>query len=105
MAQALRPSAGRRDGPRVDEDGLGFEVVNAGVSGDTSAGGLARLAELIASAGASIREIVHDRAFAGPDLSAVRVVCVAETTGHDHVQRLHQKLQAAGLPVDSGSTN
>jgi acyl-CoA thioesterase-1 len=28
---------------RVDADGLGFEVVNAGVSGDTSAGGLARL--------------------------------------------------------------
>ena len=66
-------------------------------------GGLARLAEIIASAGASIKEIVHDRAFAGPDLSAVRVVCVVETTGHDHVERLHRKLEAAGLPVDAGS--
>ena len=28
---------------RIDADGLGFEIVNAGVSGDTSAGGLARL--------------------------------------------------------------
>lgn len=28
---------------RVDEDGLPYEVVNAGVSGDTSAGGLSRL--------------------------------------------------------------
>jgi acyl-CoA thioesterase-1 len=28
---------------RLDASGLGFEVVNAGVSGDTSAGGLARL--------------------------------------------------------------
>lgn len=28
---------------RVDEEGYGFEVVNAGVSGDTSAGGLRRL--------------------------------------------------------------
>ena len=36
-------------------------------------GGLARLAEVIASTGASIKEIVHDRAFSGPDLSAVRV--------------------------------
>jgi threonine dehydratase len=62
-------------------------------------GGLARLAEVIASTGASIKEIVHDRAFSGPDLSAVRVVCVAETTGHAHVQRLHATLQAAGLPV------
>ncbi len=28
---------------RIDADGLGFEIVNAGVSGDTTAGGLARL--------------------------------------------------------------
>jgi acyl-CoA thioesterase-1 len=28
---------------RLDREGLGYEVVNAGVSGDTSAGGLARL--------------------------------------------------------------
>ena len=62
-------------------------------------GGLARLAELIASTGASIREIVHDRAFSGPDLSAVRVVCDVETTGHDHVHRLHEALAAAGLTV------
>ncbi len=53
-------------------------------------GGLARLAQVIASAGASIKEIVHDRAFSGPDLSEVRVVCVAETTGHEHVAQLHR---------------
>ncbi len=28
---------------KIDADGLGFKVVNAGVSGDTSAGGLSRL--------------------------------------------------------------
>jgi threonine dehydratase len=62
-------------------------------------GGLARLAEVIAAAGASIQEIVHDRAFSGPDLSAVRVVCVVETTGHPHVQELHAALAAAGITV------
>jgi threonine dehydratase len=62
-------------------------------------GGLARLAEVIAASGASIKEIVHDRAFAGPDLSAVRVVCVAETTGHDHVAALRMALVSAGLNV------
>ena len=62
-------------------------------------GGLARLAELIASAGASIKEIVHDRAFSGPDLSAVRVVCVVETTGHDHVATLHRTLADAGVKI------
>ena len=64
-------------------------------------GGLARLAEVIAGAGASIKEIVHDRAFSGPDLSAVRVVCVVETTGHDHVEELHAALAAAGVQVVS----
>ncbi|MEO5700394.1 MAG: threonine ammonia-lyase, partial [Casimicrobiaceae bacterium] len=39
-------------------------------------GGLARLTQVVASTGASIKEIMHDRAFSGPDLSAVRVVCV-----------------------------
>jgi threonine dehydratase len=62
-------------------------------------GGLARLAELISSTGASIQEIVHDRAFAGPDLSAVRVICVVETTGHAHVRELHAALAAAGMHV------
>jgi threonine dehydratase len=62
-------------------------------------GGLARLAELIASNGASIQEIVHDRAFSGPDLSAVRVICVVETTGHAHVRELHAALAAAGMHV------
>jgi threonine dehydratase len=62
-------------------------------------GGLARLAELIASTGASIQEIVHDRAFSGPDLTAVRVVCVVETTGHAHVRELHDVLAAAGMQV------
>jgi threonine dehydratase len=64
-------------------------------------GGLARLAEVIASTGASIREIVHDRAFSGPDLSAVRVVCDVETTGHAHVRQLHEALAAAGLTIVS----
>ncbi len=62
-------------------------------------GGLARLAEIIASTGASIKEIVHDRAFSGPDLSAVRVVCVVETTGHPHVRELHDALAAAGVRI------
>ncbi len=62
-------------------------------------GGLARLAEAIASTGASIKEIMHDRAFSGPDLSAVRVVCVVETTGHAHVQELHATLAGCGMHV------
>ncbi|MFO1314602.1 MAG: threonine ammonia-lyase [Burkholderiales bacterium] len=62
-------------------------------------GGLARLAEVIAATGASIKEIVHDRAFSGPDLSAVRVICVVETTGHAHVRELLAALAAASVQV------
>jgi threonine dehydratase len=62
-------------------------------------GGLARLADVIASTGASIKEIVHDRAFSGPDMSAVRVVCVVETTGRAHIEELHRALAAAGVSV------
>ena len=64
-------------------------------------GGLARLAEVIASTGASVKEIVHDRAFSGPDVSEVRVICVVETTGHAHVEGLHRALADAGVKVVS----
>jgi threonine dehydratase len=60
-------------------------------------GGLARLADVIASTGASIKEIVHDRAFSGPDLSEVRVVCVVETTGRAHIDELQRALATAGI--------
>ena len=62
-------------------------------------GGLARLAEVIASTGASIKEIVHDRAFAGPNLSEVRVVCVVETTGHAHAAELRRALAQANVAL------
>jgi threonine dehydratase len=62
-------------------------------------GGLARLTAAIAEAGASVQEIAHDRAFSGPNLSQVRVVCVVETTGPDHVRELHERLRAAGFDI------
>ena len=100
-------------GGNIDSSALG-RIIDVGLVADgrlcrfnvtisDRPGGLARLAELIAANGASIKEIVHDRAFAGPDLSAVRVVCVAETLGHEHVRQLHAALAAGGLPVDAGS--
>ena len=62
-------------------------------------GGLARLTAAIAEAGASIHEIAHDRAFSGPNLTQVRVVCVVETTGHEHVRQLLGALTRAGFAV------
>ena len=62
-------------------------------------GALARLAELIGSTGASIKDIAHDRAFSGPDVSLVRVVCVVETTDRGHIERLMGVLRESGVRV------
>src|SRR5437870_11915050 len=56
-------------------------------------GGLADLASQIASTGASIKQVVHDRAFAGSDVSAVHVLCTVETRNHAHLAELRARLR------------
>jgi threonine dehydratase len=60
-------------------------------------GGLADLTAEIASAGASIKQVVHDRAFAGSDVSAVHVLCTVETRNHAHLAELRARLKAHGV--------
>ena len=62
-------------------------------------GGVARLTAVIAAAGASVREIVHDRAFAGADVFATTVEVTVETADRNHVARLVERLDSAGFPV------
>ncbi|WP_245844149.1 threonine ammonia-lyase [Nibricoccus aquaticus] len=62
-------------------------------------GGLARLTRTIADAGASIKDIAHDRTFNGPDTSAVRVTCTVETRNRSHIAEMNQALQRAGFTV------
>lgn len=62
-------------------------------------GGLAALSRVIGESGASIRDIAHDRAFSGPDVSAVLAVCTVETRDHAHIRALHRSLKKAGFPV------
>lgn len=62
-------------------------------------GGLAALSQVIAKAGASIKDIAHDRAFSGPDVSAVHASCTVETRDHAHVRALHRALKKSGFPV------
>lgn len=67
-------------------------------------GGLAGLASLIAAAGANVKEIFHDRAFSGPDASAVRMVCTVETADAAHRDQLLAALRDKGLqPVVEAS--
>jgi threonine dehydratase len=60
-------------------------------------GGLAELCRVIASCGASINQIDHDRAFSGPDVSAVHVVCTVETRDRRHAATLRRALAKDGF--------
>jgi threonine dehydratase len=60
-------------------------------------GGLADLAAQIASTGVSIKQVVHDRAFASSDISAVNVLCTVETRNQEHLAELRAKLKSHGV--------
>lgn len=62
-------------------------------------GGLARFTSVLAQAGVSIKEVAHDRIFAGDDLSSVNVHCLVETRDHGHVRELKRAIEAAGFRV------
>ena len=60
-------------------------------------GALAHLAGVMAAAGANVTEIVHNRTFAGPDLSRVHVLCTVETRDREHIAELQQRLAESGV--------
>lgn len=65
-------------------------------------GGLAKFAGLIASTGASIKQVEHDRAFAGADVSATRVICTVETSDREHIHRIQTLLESSGINYSAG---
>lgn len=68
-------------------------------------GSLADFCGVIAEAGASIKQIDHERAFAGPDVSAVEVQCVIETRDRDHMRAVYKRLTSSGFTVYQGDQN
>jgi threonine dehydratase len=67
-------------------------------------GGIARLTAAIATAGASVREIVHDRAFSGADVFSTGVEVTVETAGHEHVAALARALTADGFAIEPATS-
>jgi threonine dehydratase len=65
-------------------------------------GGIARLSAVIASVGASVLEITHDRTFAGPDVFSARVAVTVETADRAQIDTLSTALAAAGFPLAQG---
>jgi threonine dehydratase len=62
-------------------------------------GGLHKLTAVLAEVGVSVKDIFHDRAFSGPNVSAVNAVCTVEVRDFDHQNELFTKLQNAAFPV------
>ena len=65
-------------------------------------GGLARLTAALAETGASVKQVVHERAFASADVSAVEVQCVVETRDRAHVEAVLAHLRDLGMPCREG---
>ena len=86
---------------RVIEKGLVHDgrLIRFTASVSDRPGGLATLCRVIADAGASIKDVVHDRAFSGPDVYAVHAVCTVETRDHAHIAALHRALRKHGFPL------
>jgi threonine dehydratase len=62
-------------------------------------GGLAHLSSVLAAGSANVTEIVHNRTFAGPDLSTVHVLCTVETRDRDHIGELQRRMAAEGIEI------
>jgi threonine dehydratase len=62
-------------------------------------GGLQEFAAAVASTGASIKQVEHERAFAVVDISRVHVRATVEVRDHAHIQHLYAALEARGMQV------
>lgn len=62
-------------------------------------GGIARLTELLAAEGASIKDIYHERAWLHSSVDQVKVKCVVELQGKEHGKALREALSKHGYPV------
>jgi threonine dehydratase len=59
-------------------------------------GALANFASVLASTGASVQDVSHDRHFGPADIARVVVVCTLETRDHDHIAEIRQTLKERG---------
>jgi threonine dehydratase len=62
-------------------------------------GALAAVARIIADAGVSVKDVQHDRAFAGLEPGGVEIAWILETRGHEHITELVAALRAKGVRV------
>jgi threonine dehydratase len=86
---------------RVIERGLAADgrLVRFSVKVSDRPGGIANLSAEIAHMGASIKDILHERAWLQTRIDQVIVKCVVETTDAQHTKNLYEHLVAKGYSV------
>ena len=84
---------------RIIERGLAAEgrLCRIEVAVSDRPGSLARLLKVIADAGASIKEVEHDRHFGPADVADVSISCVVETRDAEHVRLVRAAIVDAGI--------
>jgi threonine dehydratase len=68
-------------------------------------GSLAAVARIIADAGASVKQVDHNRAFGHVEPGGVEVAWILETRGHEHIAELVAKLREKKIRVQSDATS
>ena len=60
-------------------------------------GSLAKLLDLVGKAGASVKDVQHDRSFGPPDVGRVDIALTLETHDVDHISEVHKALRDADV--------
>jgi threonine dehydratase len=56
-------------------------------------GSLAHLTAVLATTGASVHEVMHDRQFGPADPGMVAIACILETRDRDHIKEIQEALR------------
>ena len=88
---------------RVIERGLAADgrLCRLSVSISDRPGSLAAFLALIATTGASIKEVTHDRNFGPTDVQQTGLIAVLETRDADHIRQVHEAIAQAGIQLNA----
>jgi len=84
---------------RIIDRGLAADgrLCRVNVRTDDRPGTLARIASLLATTGASIKEVTHDRHFGPADVARILITFILETRDFQHIEQVRGILSQAGI--------
>ena len=84
---------------RIIDRGLAADgrLCRVNVRTDDRPGTLAHIASLLATTGASIKDVTHDRHFGPADMARILITFILETRDLQHIEQVRQILSQAGI--------